>query len=1035
MKQPSKWLPRVSTVAVASWLVVFASSCAPSPGEGPGGAEVVAMASVDPGFLAGLEWRFIGPVRGGRVLAAAGDPVNPLVFYFGTGHSGVWKTEDAGITWRNISDPYFNVAPVGALAVSRSDPKVIYVGTGEGIPRQHISQGDGVYKSTDGGATWMNVGLAETRHISDLVIHPRNPDIVFVAAKGDMFGPSEHRGIYRTLNGGRTWEKVLYMNDLAGAADITMDPSNPNVLIAALNYHVRYPWDEVGGGPGSGLYKTTDGGSTWKDITANPGLPQGPVGEIGVDISAARPSRVYAIIEAAEGGIYRSDDGGATWIRGFDERTQRFFPASYNHIAADTKDPDVVYVLHQAFWKSTDGGMTFTTRRMGHADHHVLWIDPNDSRRMIAGNDGGAQVTLNGGLSWSGLDNQPTADLFSLAIDDQEPYWLYFSQNDNSHVGIPSQSNSGSIGHMDYLDIPQGEGGQTAVKPDGSVVYGGDRTTIVRFDQKSGQGQDISVWPDDEFGDPIKDVKERFYYSFPILLSSFNPGVLYTSSQYLYKTVDEGKSWTRISPDLSRNRQEVMGEIPGGPITSIASSLYYVSTIRAIEESPLDANELWVGTDDSTVQYTTDGGKTWTNVSPPDMPEWTTIWAVDASVHRKGTAYVAGERHRVSDLAPYIYKTTDYGKTWQKITNGIKDFAFTYVVREDPVRPGLLYAGTEIGVYVSFDDGANWQPLQRNLPVVGVMYMQVKDDDLVIATHGRGAWIMDNLTPLRQLTPEIASASAHLFEVAPTIRNLGAPRGAAREVTDAGKNPPNGVVIDYYLSQAPSDEATLTILDASGVEIRKYSSTARGSGAMPAAAGANRFVWDMSYPNPPAPPRDVPLSGFEATVPSGPVAAPGSYTVRISVGGQTLERPFQIVKDPRIQATDAELQAQFTLMSDISRTATEAVNGIVRLHEVRDGIDTAHPGAAAVLEKLRTIEGQLQRLTGSHSLELAPKGLYNRLGTLSRSVISADAGPTKQQLAVYQELSAAIAEQLRLLDEAIANEVPAVTRATAGGAS
>jgi hypothetical protein len=540
------------------------------------------------------------------------------------------------------------------------------------------------------------------------------------------------------------------------------------------------------------------------------------------------------------------------------------------------------------------------------------------------------------------------------------------------------------------------------------------------------------VWPDDEFGEPIKDVKERFYYSFPIMLSKFDPGVLYTADQYLYKTVDEGSSWTRISPDLSRNRQEVMGKIPGGPITSIASSLYYVSTIRAIEESPLDANEIWVGTDDSTVQYTTDGGNTWTNVSPPDMPEWTTISAVDVSAHRKGTAYVAGERHRVSDRAPYIFKTTDYGKTWTKITNGIKDYAFTYVVREDPVRPGLLYAGTEIGVSVSFDDGANWQPLQRNLPVVGVMYMQVKDDDLVLGTHGRGAWIMDNVTPLRQMTPEIAAAGVHLFAVAPTFRNLGASLGPARAVADEGKNPPNGVVIDYYLAQAPSDEATLTIVDAAGAEIRRFSSKERGDAGMPTQVGANRFVWDMTYPDPPAPPRDVPLSSFEATVPSGPIAAPGSYKARVTVSGQTLEQPFQILKDPRVQATDAELQAQFTLMSDISKRATEAVDGLNKLYEARTRIDTANPGAAAVLDKLRTIEGQLQRLTGSHSLELAPKGLYNRLGTLSRSVISADAGPTRQQLAVFEELSAGIAEQLRLLDEVLTNEVPGVAKA--GGA-
>jgi len=1015
-------------------LVAALSGCSPTPGAGPGTGEAVAMASVDPSLLGALEWRHIGPYRGGRVVAVAGDPVDPLVFYFGSAHGGVWKTVDAGLTWRNVSDGYFSVAPIGALGVSRSNPQVIYVGTGEGIPRQHISPGDGVYKSTDGGATWVNVGLGETRHISDLVIDPRNPDIVYVAAKGDMFGPSEHRGIYRTRDGGRTWEKVLYRNDLAGAADITMDPSNPNVLIASLNYHVRYPWDEVGGGPGSGLYKTTDGGNTWSELTGNPGLPQGVVGEIGVDISPARPNRVYAIIEAAEGGIYRSDDGGATWTRGFDERAQRFFPASYNHIAADTEDPDVVYVLHQAFWKSTDGGMTFTTRRLAHSDHHVLWIDPRDSRRMIDGNDGGAQVTLNGGETWSGLENQSTADLFSLTLDDREPYWLYFSQNDNSHVAIPSQSNGGSIGRTDYLDIPQGEGGQTAVKPDGSVVYAGDRTTIIRFDVASGQGRDISVWPDDEFGDPIKDVKERIYYSFPILLSSFDPNVLYTASQYLYRTTDEGDSWARISPDLSRNRQEVMGKIPGGPITSIASSLYYPSTIRAIEESPLSADEIWVGTDDSSVQYTTNGGKSWTNVSPPDMPEWTTIWAVDVSAHRKGTAYVAGERHRVSDRAPYLYKTTDYGQSWQKITNGIGDIAFTYVIREDPVRPGLLYAGTEVGVYVSFDDGANWQPLQRNLPVVGVMYMQVKRDDVVIGTHGRGAWILDNVSALRQLTPEIAAAPVHLFEVAPAIRNLGASLGPAREVAGEGKNPPAGVLIEYLLAQEPSDGATLTILDAAGAEIVAFSSAERGSARMPAAAGMNRFLWNMGYPAPPAPPRDVPLSGFEATQPTGPVAIPGRYTARLTVGGQTYEQPFQILKDPRVQATDADLQAQLTLMMDIGKRAADAVDGLNRLYEAREQVDAQKEGAPAVLERLRTIEGVLQRLTGSHSLELGPKGLYNRLGTLSRSVLSADAKPTRQQYDVYELLSAGIAEQLRLLDEVIASELPAVSKPAGGGA-
>lgn len=1022
---------KLGASAIAAGLVAVLSGCTAGPNAEPDGPGTAVYPRVDQTFLAALEWRSVGPFRGGRVPAIGGDPDDPLVFYFGSAHGGVWKTTDAGLTWRNVSDRHFTVAPVGAMAVSQSNPQVIYVGTGEGIPRQHIAPGDGVYKSANGGATWTNVGLRDTRHIADLVIHPRNPDIVFVAAKGDMFGPSEARGVYRTRDGGRTWERVLYRNDLAGAVDLTMDPTDPNVLIASLNYHVRFPWDEVSGGPGSGLYKTTDGGDTWTELTDNPGLPEGVVGKIGVAISPPRPNRVYAIIEAAEGGIYRSEDGGATWRRYADERIQRFFPASYQHIVADTRDPDVVYVLHQAFWKSTDGGQTFNTLPTRHADHHALWIDPRDSRRMIDGNDGGASVTLNGGLSWSRLDNQPTADLFSLAIDDQEPYWLYFAQNDNSHIAIPSRTDDASIDWEHYVGIPQGEGGQTAVKPDGSVVYAGDRTSIVRFEPRSGQTKDISVWPDDEFGDPIKDVKERVYYSFPIDLSPQDPGVLYTASQFLYRSTDEGMTWARISPDLSRNRQDVMGKIPGGPITSVASSLYYVSLIRSIEVSPLDANEIWVGTDDSTIQLTRDGGRSWENVSPPDIPEWTTFTAVDVSAHRRGTAYVAGERHRVSDRAPYLYRTTDYGGTWERITEGVREDDFSYVIREDPVRPGLLYAGTETGVYVSFDDGASWQSLQRNLPAVGVMFMQVKDDDLVIATHGRGAWIMDNISALRRITAEVTSAPVHLFEPAPAIRNLAGPLGAARPVTDAGRNPPRGVMIEYYLAQAPTGEVTLTILDAAGDEITRRTSQGTGGSALPAAAGMNRFLWDMRYPEPPAPPRAVPLSNFEATRPVAPVAVPGRYLVRLAVAGQTQEQPLEILKDPRVTASDADLRAQFDLMMNISELGSRAVEALHRLYDARGQIealpDREGESARAVLATLRAIEGQLQRLTGAHSLELEPKGLFNRLGSLSRTVLSGESRPTQAEYTVFDELSAGIAEQLRLLDEVIATDLPALT--------
>jgi len=1022
-----------SALAVLSMTCVMSltmSGCGPQPGAQPE-AMAGGYPTVPASFLSAVEWRFVGPVRGGRAPAVAGDPTNPLVFYFGTGHGGVWKTTDAGLNWRNVSDGYFDVAPVGALAVSQSNARVIYAGTGEGIPRQHITGGDGVYKSTDAGDTWTNVGLKDTRHIADLVIHPRNPDIVYVAAKGDMFGPSTARGIYRTRDGGRTWQQVLYRNDLAGGIDLSMDPTNPNVIYATLNYHVRYPWDEVSGGPGSGLYKTTDGGDTWIDLTGNPGFPTGQVGKIGVSVSPPQPNRVYAIIEAADGGIYRSDNGGATWMKASVSRAYRLFPASYSHIHADTQDPNVVYVQHMALWKSTDGGLTFSSIPMHHSDHHAMWIDPGNDQRIIDGGDGGASVTLNGGRSWSELDNQPTADLFSLAIDDQYPYWIYTAQNDNSHVGFPSATDGAAITEEDYIAIPQGEGGQTAVKPDGSVVYGGDRTSIVRFDRKSGQGREISVWPEDEFGKPIKDVRERFYYSFPVYLSPHDPGVLYTGSQFLYRSTDEGDSWQKVSPDLSRDRQDVMGNIPGRPITSIASSLYYVSLIRSIEESPLDANELWIGTDDSTVQYTRDGGGTWNNVSPPDMPEWTTITSVSASAHHAGTAYLSGERHRVSDLTPYIYKTTDYGQTWQLITDGIRGDDFVYVVREDPVRAGLLYAGSEKGVYVSFDDGASWQPLQRNLPVVAVMSMRVKGNDLVVATHGRGVWIMDDISSLRQITPDVAAASVHLFGVAPVTRNLARRAGFSRPVANAGSNPPTGVLIDYYLAQAPTGEATLTILDGSGNEVKRFSSQTQGRGGLPAAARMNRFLWDMRYPDVPAAPREDELTSFEATSPATPVAMPGRYTARLTVDGQSYDQPFEIRKDPLVTATDADLQAQFKLSMDIRQRASDVVDALNRIHEAQRQLATSSGDAeqvASVREQLRTIEGQLQRLANpDNPMDTQPKGLYNQLGALSRNVLSADAAPTQAELAVFDTLSSRIDAQLQQLNEVLANDLPGLT--------
>ena len=619
-------------------------------------------------------------------------------------------------------------------------------------------------------------------------------------------------------------------------------------------------------------------------------------------------------------------------------------PNSYNHITADSQDPDVVYIQPiSGQFKSTDAGQTFERQRTGNWDHHALWIDPADPRRMITSGDGGAAVTLNGGESWSSLDNQPTADLLSLAVDDQQPYWIYAAQNDNSHIAIPSQTDDRSIAWMHYLPLPAGEGGHTAVKPDGSVVYANDRTRTVRFDRKTGQAPHISVWPEVEFGTALEDVRDRFYYSFPMLLSPHDPGVLYTAAQWVFRSTNEGRSWDKISSDLTRNRREVMGEISGGPISSNASSLFHASLIRTIAESPLQKGELWVGTDDSTVQVSRDGGVSWRDVSPPDLPEWTTITAIEVSPHRQGTVYVSGGRHRVSDRTPYLYKTADYGGTWQRITNGIRENDYSWVVREDPVRPGLLYAGTETGAYVSFDAGDSWQSLQRNLPPVIVMQMVVKDDDLVVATHGRGFWIMDNISSLRGITPEVASAPVHLFEVAPALRFLRGGRGwTSKASRDTAKNPPRGVVIDYHLAQAPAGEVELTIAGADGEVIQQFSSGSEEDPTLPAMAGTNRFVWNMRYPGSERPPSAGALTRFvssDHSPPRAPVATPGRYVARLSVDGQSYEQPFEIRKDPRVGASDADLKAQFELMVDIRDRYSEVADALINVREVRDQIE------------------------------------------------------------------------------------------------
>ena len=996
----------------------------------------VAYPSVDDSFLSATEWRFVGPFRGGRVLAVAGRIDDPLVHYFGAAHGGVWKTTDAGQHWRNISDDYFNFPAIGALDVSLSNPDVIYAGTGEGLQRQYISPGDGVYKSTDAGETWTHVGLQKTRHISRLRIHPTNPDIVYVAAMGDMFGPNPERGVYRTTDGGETWEQILYKGETTGSVDLDIDRQNPDVILAAMNHHVTYPWDEESGGPTSGLFRSTDGGDTWSDVTHNPGMPTGMVGKIGIAISPADADRIYAFVEADEGlgGIYRSDDGTATWQMTHQDLYQLEIPNSYNHITADPLDPDTVYIQPiSGFQKSIDAGHSFEYMSNLNWDHHALWIDPNDSRRMINGGDGGAEVTLNGGESWSSLENQPTADLLSLAVDDQGPYWVYAAQNDNSHIAIPSQTDDPAIGWMHYRPLPVGEAGHTAVRPDGSVVYANDRSRMFRLDQETGQAPDISVWPEVEFGTAVKDVQYRFYYTFPVLLSTHDNGVLYTAAQFVFRSADEGQTWQKISPDLTRNVQEVMQEVSGGPISSNASSLFHVSVIRIIAEAPLQQGELWVGTDDSNVQFSRDGGGLWQDVSPPDLPEWTTITAIDVSRHQPGTVYISGERHRVSDRTPYIYKTTDYGASWQRITNGIEANDFSWVVREDPVRKGLLYAGTETGAYVSFDDGESWQSLQRNLPPVIVMNMVVKDDDLIIATHGRGIWIMDNISALRGITPEIAASSAHLFDVVPTVRRLRGGRGWAEiKSTDVAQNPARGVVIEYYLAEKPAGDVVLIIMDRNGEVIRRYSSGSEQRSSPPAETGMNRFVWDMQYPGIELPLSAGALPHFESSdhsPPRRPVAPPGHYIARLTVGGQDFDQPFEILKDPGVTASDADLRAQFELMLDIHKRVSDVTEVVMKVREFRAEVEARRAELSVdsgnevdtILQELEEIEGTLTIWMGSvaHPMMFGPPGLIQKLSRLSGAVVSGDAKPTASMYGVFADLTRRFEDQRNRLNQLI----------------
>ena len=1051
----------------------------PAAEQGESGAQGTGSClRVDPRYLNGLDWRCIGPFRGGRVVAVTGDPQDPLVFYFGATAGGVWKTYDAGTYWENISDGYFKTAAIGAIAVADSDPNVVYVGTGEACLRPDVSHGNGVYKSTDAGKTWTHLGLENTRHIARIRIHPKDPNIVYVAALGHGFGSNRERGVYRSKEGGKTWDQVLFKSERAGAIDLSMDPNNPRILYAAIFQALRQPWNITSGGPDSGLYRSTDGGDTWTDISNNPGLPQGIKGRIGVAVSPARPGRVWALIEAEDGALFRSDDGGETWDHLDDRRDLRRKAWSYTHLFADTHDPETCYVLCYDLWKSTDGGRTFSTRPMPHGDHHDLWIDPRNPDRMIEGSDGGATVTLNGGASWSTLYNQPTASIFHLATDTQFPYRVYGTQMDNSAISVPSRSYKGAIPWGDCYAVGSAESGHIVVRPDDPniVVAGaigsspGGGGNLLRYDHRTGQARLITVWPENQYGSAPKDVKYRFHFTFPIVLSPHDPNVLYTAANVVFRSKDEGTSWEVISPDLTRNDVSKMMEISGGPFTTDGVSTEYTGLIFAFAESPHEPGVLWAGSDDGLVHLSRDDGGTWNNVTPEEMPEWTVTNTIEVSPHEPATAYLSATRYKLNDWRPFLFKTNDYGKTWKKITRGIPEDDFARVIREDPSRRGLLYCGTETGIYVSFDDGASWQPLQRNLPVVPVHDLAVKEDDLIAATHGRSFWILDDLTPLHQITDQVTQSKAHLFKPRPTYRvrasarlpRIGISEGRnyqmlsgdivafyktqeANGVTkfsylDAGQNPPEGVVLSYYLKQAHQGDVTLTLLDPKGQEIRRFSSkTSNGQEpSVPANEGMNRIIWDMRYPNGREVRRESPLSDNENPRGIPPMAPPGHYQVQLTVEGQTSSQPFEIRKDPRVTATQEDLEAQLALHIQVRDKLSETSDAINRLRSTRQQVEEWESKAAGsseadaitrvasgLKEKLAAIERELILVPGSNPLNLPDKGLNAKLAALTSVVDSADSAPTRQSYDVFNVLSKRVDTEIQRLQEVVDTELKA----------
>ncbi len=1025
-------------------LIVFLTICVTQFLTVSGQVTPTSPVKADP--LKDLKFRLIGPFRGGRVGAVEGVETQPSLYYYGATGGGVWKTTDSGTTWINVSDGYFKTGSVGAIDAADSDPNIVYVGMGEETVRGNVSSGDGVYKTVDGGKTWVNIGLGDTQQISRVRVHPKDPNIVYVAALGHLWGSNEQRGIFRTKDGGKTWEKILFRNAQTGAADLAIDPSDPNTLYASLWQISRKPWRMDSGGDGSGLFKSTNGGDTWTEITRNRGLPSGVIGKIGITVSPVNTNRLWAIIEAKDGGLYRSDDGGETWQRTSDSPNIRQRPWYYNRVYADTQNENTVYVLNVQLQRSIDGGRTFSTIGAPHGDHHDLWISPNDSKRMINGNDGGSNVSVNGGASWTEQD-QPTAQFYRVSTDNAFPYNIYGAQQDNSTVKIKSRSDGFSITASDWYAVGGGESGWVAPHPDDpDVVFAGSYDGLLtRYDHRTGQERNIDVYPDNPMGSGADGTRYRFQWNFPIIFSPHKTGgkyALYTAANILFRSVDEGHSWQATSPDLTRNDKSKQGS-SGGPISQDNTSIEYYDTIFTVDESPVKQGVIWTGSDDGLVQVSRDDGKTWSNVTPKDLPEWVQINQIKASPFEEGTAYFAATNYKNDDQRPYLYKTSDFGRTWTKIVNGIPNDQFTWVVIEDPNKQGFLYAGTERGLFYSANGGESWQSLKLNFPAVPVtdLTVQKRDKDLVVATQGRSFYVLDNLPVLYQLSAAESTADGFLFKPEDAYRTVGGGGGLPPNAT-VGRNPANGVLVNYFLKEKPKKDLKVEFLDTNGKVIRTFSRkvdpSASAGGGSPAAGpanndpqppaefGLNSFVWNYRMPNAATVPGLIMWGGSLA----GPRIVPGNYQVRLTVDGKTIRtEAFALRPDPRLSTTNEDFAKLFELHSKINAKVTEVHHAILEIRDTRTQLDAISrrlnaadqkdlvERAKAISKKLTDVEEALMqtKIKSSQDALNFPIKLNNKMAALGSSIDGSDDAPTTQAYLVFNDLSTQIDAQLAAL--------------------